>query len=147
MKMVARETVASSEKRVRHLEIERRVMSRAKGHPFIVSLMYALQSPAALYFVMDYCAGGDLFYHLCQLRHKPSKETGSKHFSEPQVQFFSAQVVSALGHLHDRLVVYRDLKPENVMLDSRGYVKLVDFGLAKENVRLAYDDPVRSKPL
>ena len=53
MKMVARETVASSEKRVRHLEIERRVMSQVKSHPFIVSLHYALQSPAALFFVMD----------------------------------------------------------------------------------------------
>jgi hypothetical protein len=108
MKMVARETVSSSEKRVRHLEIERRVMAQIKGHPFVVKLHYALQSPAALFFVMDFCAGGDLFYHLCQLRHHPSG--GLKHFREDQVTFFAAQVVSALGHLHDHFIVYRYAK-------------------------------------
>ena len=112
MKMVARETVASSEKRVRHLEIERRVMAQVVGHPFIVHLHYALQSPSALFFVMDYCAGGDLFFHLCQLRHKPAAGSGAKHFNEEEVRFFAAQVSCALGHLHQNLIVYRDLKPE-----------------------------------
>lgn len=107
MKMVARETVSSSSKRVRHLEIERRVMAQIKGHPFVVKLHYALQSPAALFFVMDFCAGGDLFYHLCQLRHTPATPGGRKHFSEDEVKFFAAQVVSALGHLHDHFIVYR----------------------------------------
>jgi serine/threonine protein kinase len=106
VKMVARETVSSSEKRIRHLEIERRVMAQIKGHPFVITLHYALQSPAALFFVMDFCAGGDLFYHLCQRRHKP-QANGMKHFSEEEVKFFSAQVVSALGHLHDNFIVYR----------------------------------------
>jgi len=106
VKMVARETVSSSEKRIRHLEIERRVMAQIRGHPFVITLHYALQSPAALFFVMDFCAGGDLFYHLCQRRHKP-QASGMKHFSEEEVKFFSAQVVSALGHLHDNFIVYR----------------------------------------
>ena len=121
MKMVARETVTSSEKRVRHLEIERRVMSQVKKHPFIVTLHYALQSNAALFFVMDFCAGGDLFYHLCQLRHasrskqQPTTQPGgAKHFAEDAVRFFAASVVLALGHLHEKHIVYRDLKPENV---------------------------------
>jgi hypothetical protein len=86
IKMVARDIVANSEKRVRHLEIERRVMCQVRDHPFIVTLHYALQSPSALYFVMDYCAGGDLFYHLCQLRHKPHAISGEKHFREVEVQ-------------------------------------------------------------
>lgn len=86
IKMVARDIVANSEKRVRHLEIERRVMCQVRDHPFIVTLHYALQSPSALYFVMDYCAGGDLFYHLCQLRHKPHPISGEKHFREVEVQ-------------------------------------------------------------
>jgi len=137
MKVVPQTTVAASAKRRRHLEIERRVMARVRDHPFIVTLQYALQSPSALYFLMDYCAGGDLFYHLCQRR-----TSDMPWFPEATVQFLIAEVVLALGHLHQNLIVYRDLKPENVMLDVRGHVKLVDFGLAKENVTSAHDDPM-----
>ena len=89
--------------------------------PFIVKLHYAFQTPAKLYFVMDFLNGGELFYHL----RKDQK------FSERRACFYAAQLVEALRCLHMNGVIYRDLKPENVLLDHQGYIKITDFGLSK----------------
>jgi serine/threonine protein kinase len=93
--------------------------------PFIVQMHAAFQSDQKLYFVLDYCRGGELFVHLSRARRFPTKVT----------RFYTAEIVLALEHLHAQGVVYRDMKPENVLLDERGHLKLVDFGLAKENVQ------------
>ena len=77
-----------------------------------------------LYFVLDYCAGGELFFHLGR----------EGRFEEDRARFYAAQIVLALEHLHSLNVIYRDLKPENVLLDHHGNVRLTDFGLSKENV-------------
>ena len=71
--------------------------------------------------VLEYCPGGELFYHLqkCQK------------FPEEVVVFYSSQVVLALEYLHSLNIIFRDLKPENVLIDCFGYAKLADFGLAK----------------
>jgi len=108
---------------VEHTKTERNVLGRIV-HPFIVGLNYAFQTHDKLYFVLDYCAGGELFFHL-------GKEG---HFAEERARFYTAQIVLALEHLHGLNVVYRDLKPENVLLDHHGNVRLTDFGLSKENV-------------
>ena len=71
---------------------------------------------------MDFCNGGELFTHL-------RKEN---RFTETRAKFYAAQIVSALGTLHQNDIIYRDLKPENVLLDSNGYIKLTDFGLSKQ---------------
>eukprot|EP00398_MALV-I-01_sp_L67-1_P001060 gene1060-497_t len=73
---------------------------------------------------MDYCAGGELFYHLSR----------AGRFKEDKVRFYSSEIMLALGYLHSLDVIYRDLKPENVLLDADGHVKLTDFGLSKEGV-------------
>lgn len=73
---------------------------------------------------MDYIAGGELFYHILEQRI----------FSEKIVQFYAAQLVLALGFLHEHSIIYRDLKPENLLLDVRGYICICDFGLCKELV-------------
>jgi serine/threonine protein kinase len=107
-------------KQVDHTKTERAVLSFTR-HPFIVSLHWAFQTKQKLYFVLDYCSGGELFFHLGQ----------AGEFRESVTCFYTAELVLALSHLHTRGVVYRDLKPENVLLDGEGHVKLADFGLSK----------------
>ena len=70
---------------------------------------------------MDFLNGGELFYHLRR----------EQKFSEERARFYTAEILLALEHLHKNNVIYRDLKPENVLLDHRGHVKLTDFGLSK----------------
>ncbi|KAF1328687.1 Agc protein kinase, partial [Globisporangium splendens] len=110
-------------KQVEHTKTERRVLSVA-SHPFIVGLHYAFQTQAKLYFVLDYCPGGELFFHLSRMGK----------FDEKMAKFYAAELVVALEHLHSLGVVYRDLKPENILLDEMGHIKLADFGLAKDEV-------------
>jgi len=111
---------------VAHTKTERKALSDTH-HPFLVHLRFAFQSPSKLYLVMDYCSGGELFFHL--------KQAG--HFDEPRARLYSAEIASAIHHLHDLKIVYRDLKPENVLLDSEGHVRITDFGLAKDAMGLA----------
>lgn len=73
---------------------------------------------------MDFLNGGELFFHL-------RKETK---FSERRACFYAAQLVEAIRCLHTNGVIYRDLKPENVLLDSNGNLKITDFGLSKQGV-------------
>lgn len=90
-------------------------------HPFIVNLKYAFQNEAHLFMVIDFLSGGELFYHLNQ----------HNHFTEQRAKFYCAEVVSAIGYLHENDILYRDLKPENLVLDLQGHVCLVDFGLCR----------------
>lgn len=110
-------------RQVEHTKAERRIMGGI-DHPFIVSLRFAFQTGDKLFMVTDYCKGGELFFHLKKFRT----------FPEPMVRFFAAELVSALAHLHSLDVVYRDLKPENVLLDEDGHIHITDFGLSKDDV-------------
>jgi serine/threonine protein kinase len=115
-------------RQIERTRTERKVLS-AVNHPFIMKLHYAFQSPDKLYLVLDYCPGGELFFHLSRFRR----------FPERVARFYAAELLLALGHLHKRGIIYRDLKPENVLLDADGHVKLGDFGLAKAGIRHAYE--------
>lgn len=108
---------------VEHTKTERNVLGYV-NHPFIVGLKMAFQSKNKLYFVLDYCAGGELFFHLSKVGK----------FLEPRAAFYAAEIVLALEYIHQLDIVYRDLKPENVLLDARGHVRLTDFGLSKEGI-------------
>jgi serine/threonine protein kinase len=108
-------------KQVAHTKTERKVL-QSITHPFIVNLIYAFQTEAKLYMVLEFFNGGELFFHL--------KNQGK--FNDERASFYAAQVVLAFEHLHKRNIIYRDLKPENVLLDDQGYVKITDFGLSKE---------------
>lgn len=92
--------------------------------PFVVRMFDAFQTPNSLYMVLEYCSGKDLAVLLEQKRQ----------FSADETRFYVGEIILALEYLHERDIMYRDLKPENVLLDSFGHVKLADFGLAKENV-------------
>lgn len=114
-------------KQVAHTLAEKRVLEALGGdHPFIVKLYSAFQTERDLNFVLEYCQGGELFYHLQQQKQQK--------FDERATMFYAAEVLSALHALHAKGIVYRDLKPENVLLDADGHVKLADFGFAKQGM-------------
>jgi serum/glucocorticoid-regulated kinase 2 len=111
-------------RQIERTRTERKVLS-VVDHPFIMKLHYAFQTEDKLYLVLDYCPGGELFFHLSRFRR----------FPERVARFYAAELLLAIGHLHKRGIIYRDLKPENVLLDAEGHVKLGDFGLAKAGIR------------
>ena len=100
---------------------ERRLLARVH-HPFVVRLERSFQNAHTIFLVMEPVLGGEL-YALLHLLGR---------LEEAHVAFYCACVTEALAHLHAMRVVYRDLKPENLLLDEVGYLKVVDFGLAKE---------------
>lgn len=108
---------------VEHTNTERSVLEYVR-HPFIVGMNMAFQSRDKLYFVLDYCAGGELFFHLGKLGK----------FPEPRAKFYAAEIVLAISYVHSLDIIYRDLKPENVLLDAQGHIRLTDFGLSKEGI-------------
>eukprot|EP00742_Colponemidia_sp_Colp-10_P003496 GILJ01003723.1.p1 GENE.GILJ01003723.1~~GILJ01003723.1.p1 ORF type:complete len:872 (-),score=124.93 GILJ01003723.1:436-3051(-) len=108
---------------VRYAMTERNVLSYIR-HPFIVGLNFAFQTSDKLFLLLDFCPGGDLGQHLSRERR----------FSEDRARFYTAAVLLALEHLHKLNIIYRDLKPDNVVLDAEGYACLTDFGLSKEGV-------------
>ena len=110
---------------VTHTKTERRALEDTH-HPYLVHLRFAFQTPTKLYLVMDYCNGGELFYHLKK----------AHRFAEPRARLYAAEICSALHHLHKLKIIYRDLKPENVLLDAEGHVRITDFGLAKDSMEL-----------
>ena len=122
MKVLKKDNIVKRNQ-VEHTKTEWSVLGYVR-HPFVVGLRSAFQTAEKLYFVLDYCAGGELFCHLQKLGK----------FSEKRARFYTAELTLALEHVHSLGVVYRDLKPENVLLDARGHVRLTDFGLSKERV-------------
>ncbi|KAI1911986.1 cAMP-dependent protein kinase catalytic subunit [Ophidiomyces ophidiicola] len=108
-------------KQVEHTNDERRMLERVK-HPFLITLWGTFQDVKNLYMVMDFVEGGELFSLLRK----------SHRFPNPVAKFYAAEVTLALEYLHSQNIVYRDLKPENLLLDRHGHLKITDFGFAKE---------------
>eukprot|EP01029_Cantina_marsupialis_P031470 TRINITY_DN907_c0_g2_i1.p1 TRINITY_DN907_c0_g2~~TRINITY_DN907_c0_g2_i1.p1 ORF type:complete len:401 (+),score=59.56 TRINITY_DN907_c0_g2_i1:85-1203(+) len=123
MKVLKKEMVIQR-KQYEHTLSERRILSNI-SHPFIVSLRFAFQTDHKLYMVFDFFNGGEIYHYLSRL--------GC--FPEDRSRFYAAQIVCALDYLHKQNIVYRDLKPENLILDSSGYLRVTDFGLSKDNVQ------------
>ena len=90
-------------------------------HPFLLGMDYVFQNDYWIYFFLEYIRGGNLYTNLFKV----------KWFPEKTVKFYAAQLVLAIGVLHKHKIVHWDLKPENVLIDEDGYIKLADFGLAK----------------
>ncbi|KAI9815547.1 MAG: camp-dependent protein kinase catalytic subunit [Pycnora praestabilis] len=107
-------------KQVEHTNDERRMLQEVK-HPFLVTLWGTFQDSKNLYMVMDFVEGGELF----SLLH-------TKRFPNPVAKFYAAEVTLALEYLHSMHIIYRDLKPENLLLDRHGHLKITDFGFAKK---------------
>ncbi|KNC49743.1 AGC protein kinase [Thecamonas trahens ATCC 50062] len=120
MKVLSKKDIVERDE-VEHTLGERNILLKV-DHPFIVRMYYAFQSPSKLFFVLEYVPGGELFTLLQRKRRLP----------EEQVRLYAAEMVLALEHLHSLGIIYRDLKPENVLLDKDGHIRLADFGLSKE---------------
>ncbi|KAI9501348.1 putative RAC-beta serine/threonine-protein kinase-A, partial [Coemansia spiralis] len=122
IKVISKSKLRGRPNEIRRVMSERKVLERTVKHPFLVGLQCAFQTKEKLFFCLDYVNGGELFFHLQRERR----------FGENRARFYAAEIASALAYLHGMDVVYRDLKPENCLLDADGHVKIVDFGLAKE---------------
>ncbi|VEN46442.1 unnamed protein product, partial [Callosobruchus maculatus] len=108
-------------KQVEHVKNEKHVLQEIR-HPFIVNLLWSDRDDICIYMLFEYVCGGELFSYL----------RNAGRFSTSTGNFYSAEIVSALDYLHSKNIVYRDLKPENLLLDSEGHLKITDFGFAKK---------------
>lgn len=113
--------MATDARKLKQIENERKIM-QITNHPFIVKLYWAFQTYTTLNFVMDFCVGGELFYRLKK----------NKRLDEFTAKFYIVELILAFEYLHEKNIVYRDLKPENVLIDIDGHIKLADFGLSKQ---------------
>jgi serine/threonine protein kinase len=112
---------------LRYIQTERDVLASSQS-PFIVKLHYAFQTKVKLFLVLDFCPGGDLETMISE---------NKKPFSEDKAKFIIAEILLAIKELHARDVIYRDLKPDNVVIDNKGHMRLIDFGMAKMNINLS----------
>ncbi|KAJ8610070.1 hypothetical protein MRB53_038797 [Persea americana] len=107
-------------KQVEHTNDERKMLAEVK-HPFLITLWGTFSDSKNLYMVMDFVEGGELFSLLRK----------SQRFPNPVAKFYAAEVALALDYLHSLNIIYRDLKPENLLLDRHGHLRITDFGFAK----------------
>jgi len=96
-------------------------------HPFILPLISSFQDDESLYLLLELIQGGELF----NVIHDENRKSRKKGLPNNDAKFYGACILDALGHFHERLICYRDLKPENVLVDSEGYCIVVDLGFAK----------------
>lgn len=106
-----------------HVRAERDVLSEAKI-PWIVELRYSFQDEVYLYLVMEYCPGGDLMSLLI------NKDI----LTEDEARFYIAELILSVESVHKLKCIHRDLKPDNILIDKEGHLKLSDFGLSKKIV-------------
>jgi len=117
-------SVVVQQRQQRSISIEREINAQCY-HPCIMQFIKTFQDSKNVYFLTEFLGGGELFYAI--------REIGR--LTKPQAQFYGGSMVLALEYLHARGIMYRDLKPENVLLDVRGNAKLVDFGCCKKAPR------------
>uniref|UniRef100_A0A8C2YWZ6 non-specific serine/threonine protein kinase n=1 Tax=Cyclopterus lumpus TaxID=8103 RepID=A0A8C2YWZ6_CYCLU len=122
MKVLKKAAIVQKAKTTEHTRTERQVLEHIRQSPFLVTLHYAFQTQSKLHLILDYVSGGEMFTHLYQ----------RDHFPEEAAQIYIGEIILALEHLHKLGIVYRDIKLENILLDSEGHVVLTDFGLSKE---------------
>ncbi|KAK4175671.1 putative CAMP-dependent protein kinase catalytic subunit [Triangularia setosa] len=120
---ILRKTEVIKLKQIDHVRHERQILSDVSGHPFITSFQASFSDHEFLYILLDYIPGGELFTYLRKYRR----------FDEDMARFYAAEIVLVLEYLHEHQggIAYRDMKPENLLLDAEGHIKLVDFGFAK----------------
>jgi len=107
-----------------HVRAEKEVLAEAKI-PWVVELKYSFQDEVYLYLVMEFCPGGDLMSLLI------NKDI----LSEDEARFYTAELILSLEAVHKLKCIHRDIKPDNILIDKSGHIKLSDFGLSKKIVR------------
>ncbi|KAI4466026.1 cyclic nucleotide-dependent protein kinase [Holotrichia oblita] len=108
-------------KQVEHVKNEKNILMEIR-HPFIVNLFWCHRDDTSIYMLFEYVCGGELFSYL----------RNSGRFSSQTANFYACEIITAIDYLHQKNIVYRDLKPENLLLDKEGHLKITDFGFAKK---------------
>ncbi|XP_023812852.1 protein kinase C zeta type isoform X1 [Oryzias latipes] len=124
MKVVKKELVHDDED-IDWVQTEKHVFEQASTNPFLVGLHSCFQTDSRLFLVIEYVNGGDLMFHMQRQRKLP----------EEHARFYAAEICIALNFLHEKGIIYRDLKLDNVLLDHEGHIKLTDYGMCKEGIR------------
>ncbi|KAH0795684.1 AGC family protein kinase [Histomonas meleagridis] len=123
MKSMSKRLLAEYEQVQQTLK-EKEVLLKSQ-YPFLVCAHFTFQTETKIFMILDYVPGGELFNRL--------KEEGK--FVESRARLYAAEILLGLGHLHSLGILYRDLKPENVLVDADGHIKITDFGLVKTNMK------------
>ncbi|TGZ73512.1 hypothetical protein CRM22_001473 [Opisthorchis felineus] len=123
MKVIKKETI-SDEEDIEWVQTEKHVFECATNHPFLVGLHSCFQTDSRLFFVIEFVNGGDLMFYMQRSLRLP----------EDYARFYAAEICLALNFLHERGIIYRDLKLDNVLMDSEGHIKLTDYGMCKEGI-------------
>ena len=119
MKILDKKTIISFNQE-EHTKTERDLMVKVNC-PFIIDIKFAFQDKQYLYLLTEFMQGGELFFHLFR----------EKRFNNEKAKFYTIEIILAIDFLHKKKMIYRDLKPENVLIDKEGHIKLTDFGLSK----------------
>mmetsp|Transcript_9998 Transcript_9998/g.7521 ORF Transcript_9998/g.7521 Transcript_9998/m.7521 type:complete len:149 (+) Transcript_9998:761-1207(+) len=106
--------------RIQSLKIERRLLG-STNHPYFARVEHCFQDEKRIYLIKEFLKGGDLLENLFKV----------KRFTEEQARFISAQVILAIGYLHQQEIVFRDLRAENIYLDENGYIKIENMEFAR----------------
>jgi serine/threonine kinase 38 len=114
-----------SKNQITHVRTEREILTSAKND-WIVNLKYSFQDDTYLYLVMDFLPGGDLMSLLMK------KDI----LTEDESRFYIAELILAVESVHKMNCIHRDLKPDNILIDKDGHIKLSDFGLSKLAVKI-----------
>ena len=117
---IMKKDVLLEHNQVKSALLEKKILQNL-NYPFLVGMVFCFQTQERIYFVMNFIRGGELFKHLYE----------SKYFSEEKTKFYAGIIGLALEYLHTHGIVYRDIKPDNILIDEDGYLKLADFGMAK----------------
>jgi serine/threonine protein kinase len=133
IKILKKEEINNINKK-KEIKTERILLAKL-NHPFIMKLDYAFQTRKSLYFITKFMHGGELNYHIYNDK--------KNYFSEEKAKFYAAEIILGLNYLHQNCCIYRDLKPENVLIDLDGHIKLTDFGLSK----LCEESPCKARTM
>jgi serine/threonine protein kinase len=123
LKVMSKQAIKQQDK-VDQVLLERDISKATNDHPFLVGLCFAFHTMSSVYIGMEFVQGGELFTLLVRKRWLP----------EDEARFYLAEIALGIDHLHKQGIVWRDLKPENVLIATTGHVKIVDFGIAKTGV-------------
>ena len=123
LKVIVKKEIPETRADREHVKAEHFVQTNM-SHPFLAKLFCSYQTPSRIFYAIEFLQGGELFSWMEKF----------EKFTESWAQFYLAEMFLAIEYLHENNIIYRDIKPENVMLDSQGHARLIDFGLCKIGV-------------